>query len=642
MFRSWPTARRDLLLLGLYLTFRGYHSFDGDQAYRLPLLLHRLDPALYADDPFVRSFDLFNPHRGWLSLIAGLSGAVGLPGALLALFAATFLATCRGIDRLACAVWPDRTPLAGTIATVLLLLAKAGNIGTNHLFEATVLDRLAALALGWNALAELVADPSRGSLGPAIMLGLAALIHPSLGLQLVLLAAAFWGFHALRGVRSGIPRIAALRGMASVMVAVLPGLWLNLQSGHLLMDGLPAEEVWTLAVELQSPQHMLPHLWRMPQWLAWSCYLVLAGLALTEGRTEPAARRRLVVLLGLVLVWLTGGWVAVELLRSTRFAVFQPFRMATVSRGLSLVLIAGRLSSLSQRRTWLARTRALLIAMGLIGDWMMVVAASVELSTTLAEGLQARWRSAPGFIKPACFLVALGWGLWFLARHDTESGHWPMLLALAGALAAWMVQDRIVGLPSARPALVLCLAWMVPFLALLAIILPRDSALARTPIVRGLITRCRIAPVPIDDVERLAVWCRDYTPVSARFVGPPGPKTFRLWSRRSLAFNRAGSPYHAAGLAAWFDRFRDHVGSAQSSAAFVRRYQSHRHEVESGYDRLREEELAALARRQGADHVIAAAPRTGHVSADQFGSDRGPLRLLHVEGRLAVYRVEGP
>ncbi len=29
-----------LLIFGLYLTLRGYHAFDGDQAYRLPLLLH--------------------------------------------------------------------------------------------------------------------------------------------------------------------------------------------------------------------------------------------------------------------------------------------------------------------------------------------------------------------------------------------------------------------------------------------------------------------------------------------------------------------------------------------------------------------------------------------------------------------------
>ena len=40
------------LILGLYLTLRGYHSLDGDQAYRLPLLLHRLDPTTYAERSF--------------------------------------------------------------------------------------------------------------------------------------------------------------------------------------------------------------------------------------------------------------------------------------------------------------------------------------------------------------------------------------------------------------------------------------------------------------------------------------------------------------------------------------------------------------------------------------------------------------
>ena len=41
LLRSWLPG---FLLLGLYLTLRGYHSFDGDQTYRLPLLLHRQDP----------------------------------------------------------------------------------------------------------------------------------------------------------------------------------------------------------------------------------------------------------------------------------------------------------------------------------------------------------------------------------------------------------------------------------------------------------------------------------------------------------------------------------------------------------------------------------------------------------------------
>ena len=70
---------------------------------------------------------------------------------------------------------------------------------------------------------------------------------------------------------------------------------------------------------------------------------------------------------------------------------------------------------------------------------------------------------------------------------------------------------------------------------------------ARHSVLEGLINRCRFIAVPGDDIERLAVWCREHTPRTARFIGPPGPKTFRLWSRRSVAFNRAASPYHAAG-----------------------------------------------------------------------------------------------
>ncbi|MBV8487729.1 MAG: hypothetical protein JO161_05575, partial [Planctomycetaceae bacterium] len=172
------------LLLGLYLTVRGYHSFDGDQAYRLPLLLHRLDPTVYADDPFVRAFDRFNPHCGSLMILSSVSQLLGLSPTLFLFFILTFLATCRGIDHLARAIWPDRGPYVSWVVITLLLVAKAGNIGTNHLFEAMVLDRLMTLALGWLALALLVSAPARGWCLAAGLSALATVIHPSLGLQL--------------------------------------------------------------------------------------------------------------------------------------------------------------------------------------------------------------------------------------------------------------------------------------------------------------------------------------------------------------------------------------------------------------------------------------------------------------------------
>ncbi len=161
--------------------------------------------------------------------------------------------------------------------------------------------------------------------------------------------------------------------------------------------------------------------------------------------------------------------------------------------------------------------------------------------------------------------------------------------------------------------------------------LPADHPFAQKTLVRGLVARCRFAPVPIDDIERLADWCRDHTPESARFIGPPGPKTFRLWSRRSVAFNRAGSPYHAAGLADWFARFQDHVDDHDPPAVFVRDYLAGRHRLEARYDMLSDEQLIALAFRQGADHVIARASLRTPVNSG--------LEHLHSEGHYAVYRL---
>ena len=67
-----------LVLLGLFLTFRGYRSREVDQAYRLPILLHQQDARLYADDPFVRAFDGSIPHRGYLALLDAVSRPLGL------------------------------------------------------------------------------------------------------------------------------------------------------------------------------------------------------------------------------------------------------------------------------------------------------------------------------------------------------------------------------------------------------------------------------------------------------------------------------------------------------------------------------------------------------------------------------------
>src|SRR5207248_10868228 len=132
------------------------------------------------------------------------------------------------------------------------------------------------------------------------------------------------------------PRVASLGrsmwSLAGLAVAVLPGLAVNLPRGATLLGGLPREEFWLLSVELQNPQHLLPHLWRMPQWLSWMCYIVLAvsqlagwGVGEVSGTRRaagaagiaaswPPARRRLAMVLAIILAGLGVAWFAIEVL----------------------------------------------------------------------------------------------------------------------------------------------------------------------------------------------------------------------------------------------------------------------------------------------------------------------------------------
>ena len=632
-----PTAPRwrvVLLILGLFLTLRGYHSRDGDQAYRLPLLLHQQDPALFADDPFVRAFDTFNPHRGYLALLDLASRPLGLSAGLAILFGLTFVATYLGLDRLARTVWPERGPRVGVVVVGLVLIAKAGNIGTNHLFEAMLLDRLVGFALGWLALAWVIDRPDRGWWRSGLSIGLAALIHPSVGLQLGMVLVAAWIGWGLCPSATGVGGKRVLRGVGAIGLALVPCVLMNLGQGQRLFEGLPTAEFRLLSVELQGPQHMLPHLWRLPQWLAWACYPVLAIISLAGSGSRdgwPAARVRLAVLLVVNLLGLALAWFAIEVRQDLRVTLFQPFRMATLARGVALVCLGGRVLSLWREGGYLDRSRAALLVVGLVGDWLLVVVTALELTMTAVDAISPasdRKRVA----RALAFGMVLATGTWFLTKHDTESGQVPLLLTLA-AVAGWSAvsRGRVFVWNPRRLTWATLGCWAVPMAALVVAALPADRSGKRPKWAEAVCGRCRFAAVPLDDLERLAIWCRDNTPRSARFIGPPGPKTFRLWSLRSVAFNRAGSPYHASGLADWAERFRDHVGFRGPTESFVRAYQADRHGLEGRYQAMSDAGRARLAVGQGASYVVAAPPAKSQAE--------GPLELLHVEGRYAVYRV---
>ncbi len=221
----------------------------------------------------------------------------------------------------------------------------------------------------------------------------------------------------------------------------------------------------------------------------------------------------------------------------------------------------------------------------------------------------------------------LGLGLIYLHRVDTDEGTLRITLGALVGLIAGVVRRLPLAWTSARQARLVAFAWILPIFAMIAPrIWPDDPPRWAVPILE----HCRLGEVPSDAPEKLALWARHEVPSTARLVVPPREKTFRLWSRHAVSFNRAASPYHAEGLLDWSQRYRAHVGFDGSPEAFAQMYLRNHLALEERYEQFSASELADLARRQEASYVLA---------SSSLDTSSGSLRRLRVEGDYALYRV---
>ena len=173
--------------------------------------------------------------------------------------------------------------------------------------------------------------------------------------------------------------------------------------------------------------------------------------------------------------------------------------------------------------------------------------------------------------------------------------------------------------------------------SLLVGLIPPGARATRLRIVSGLLARCRFAPVPLDDIERLAVsGAASIRPHRRDLIGPPGPPDTSVCGRVvNLAFNSVRAcPYHGAGLADWFARFQDHIRFPGTPEEFVKRLST---EPTGMNSRPGTTSLDAIhqASSPGDRALTRTSPRP--LKGPRIGrreTATAPLELLHAEGPI--------
>ncbi|MBI1323936.1 hypothetical protein GC170_12235 [bacterium] len=600
--------------VGAVVTLGGYQSRVVDQCYRLPIVARMNDQALYTADSFVRAFDTFNPHWGYGWLLNSLSAIIGLSAALFGLYVATLALTLASLWRIRRAFAPALPPWSDWLVVAVFVLCRAGNIGTNHLWEDHLLDRQIGYALLWFALAEWLGGERRRAWSIPLAIGLTAIAHPGLGV----LAAALWAGVFIAGLAIGeTHKRETIRFIVILALAMVPWAVAYLPQSKVLAEGVDPAFFWSLATELQGPQHMRPVHWRESQW--WAAFAILAaglcGLALNRREFDRAAVIRASLWAVPIVFGLALATVLVEIAHSLPVAMAQPFRLATPLRGLCLILLIPHLTGLIRFGGVTGAARAGALILCLRGDRSFEAAVAVELALIGSSWIFCQFTNLerkPGYDLAALAIAGI-LASWWLIRNDTADGEVLLiggyLTGAAFALIVPRIGPRIemrfssgpTGDRNARAWRICAYAWAIPLAS--AIAGTADPA-GDSSICRTLAGRWRIQEIPTSDVERLAVAAREILPADALVLAPPRDKAFRHWSRRSVVVNVAGSPYQAKALADWAERLRIVAGEPADLADFARHWPENRVAWETHYEKAPATQLDAWATRFGATAIV--------------------------------------
>lgn len=631
-----------LVACGLVISFNGYDSRVVDQCYRLPLLERLTKASAFPLDQFVDAFEKFNPHLGYLRLLQFGSVFFGLSITLFTLYCLTLTLTIHSFWRIRESIYPEMPRWSNWLLLLLFVLCKAGNLGTNHLWEDHLLDRQIAFSLGWYALAIWIGSQPSIAIKIPFITGVISLIHPGLGLLNLALWLTLFGWNYLTGFFRHKEMIFCV---IAFFFCMMPWAWLYLGQSAVLKAGVSPDLFWSLATELQGPQHMRPSLWRGSQWCAsislfiFSCvhYLLLTP---AKKHTQPyrsASQWLLFITAGLFI-----SWPAIEYFHNINITLAQPWRLATAVRGFLLVILNSIIFDQIKSNQPINLCRALSIIFGLRNDMVTFSLIIVEiinfLITKLLKLFKWKWLN---HVSSFLYNILTFCGIWWVYDNDPQQGHYLIITGyLAGLILSYILRRQQVSINHSsgelsiplclqiRPRNAIAFVWFLPFSSIVCCGFDYSG---QTKISQILAAKWRVYETPRSDAEKMGFWLNKILPQDAMILSPPRDKSIRLWSHRSIVANVAGSPYQAEELKKWAERISILCGFSGDLANFAGQWPDNRVKFETYYEKASPDQVAVWAKQFQANVIVV-------PSSERFDSlAASGWEKTHVQGRLAAW-----
>jgi hypothetical protein len=530
------------LLLIAALPIFGFQFGIGNQVEQLSLVRRLADPTFLRGDFYVDSAAGFGPRFYFCLMLAWLTKALTLPGAV---FGLTFLTnlTLAGVSFDAARRHLGADRIGGAIAALTVIvnssfaLGLAGYIRFQSYQPASI-----AIALALVSLSCLLAQ--RRILA-GIGFAAAALFHPLIGVETAAVAYAACGLAELtRHRRVGEILRAWLAYLPSMLILALAvaAEWILPSKGQ---PRIPDAELFDILVAFRAPHHYLAfgfpisHYLTAAVFVAGLSWLVIRQVRLQGLKFELAA---MVLIVAAILGLCAASALFVDVLHNRAFATAQTFRMLLVVKWIGLLLFAAASARWLGEGGWLAWIAALVPVLATGDAQPLAMAAAIAVM----EGDRRLKLSSAVRIALAAGLV-----LFAAAAAYAVGAHNEILRAAVGAACLWLFFGSQSERTPARAA-----AWGLVAALLLAGWFGRFSG---GELLKGTYT---FADLRGADVE-VCRWVKANTPPGSVWITPPEFENFRLVAERPMVVDFTSLPFQELAMREWRARMRALYGEVR-------------------------------------------------------------------------------